>query len=59
MRKVWGRRQGRLSRKAAALIILGVVVAGVVVAGGMVIRFNHAVHAAAPGDVEPASPEAH
>lgn len=58
MRNVWGWRRGRLGRKAAVGIILGVVAAGVLAAGGMVIRFNHAVHAAAPGDVEPAPPEA-
>ncbi len=57
MGNVWGRRQGTLRGKAAVGIILGVVVVSVlVVVVGVAIRFNHAVHAVAPGDVEQSLP---
>ena len=56
MKNVWGRREGILRRKAAVGIILGIVVVGVLAAVSVAIRFNHAVHAAAPGDVEQAPP---
>ena len=56
MKNVWGRREGILRRKAAIGIILGVVVVGVLAAVSVAIRLNHAVHAAAPGDVEQSPP---
>jgi len=56
MKNVWGRREGILRRKAAVGVILGVVVVGVLAAVSVAIRFNHAVHAAAPGDVDQAPP---
>lgn len=56
MKNVWGRREGILRRKAVVGVILGVVVVGVLAAVSVAIRFNHAVHAAAPGDVEQSPP---
>lgn len=56
MKNVGSMGNGGGRRRRIVGVIVGVVAAGVLVAGGMVIRFNHAVHAAAPGDVEPASP---